>query len=86
MADHKLLLLMLATVIGDDRIPTVKRPTRDTATFGSRHKLEESSHTGESKRMAHKEVQTGSLPFVSQAPPPAWTQMSKLPPIRVHKT
>ena len=36
---------------------------------------EESSYTGESKRMAHKEVQTGSLPFLSQAPPPAWAQV-----------
>ena len=25
--------------------------------------------------MAHKEVQTGSLPFLSQAPPPAWAQV-----------
>ena len=25
--------------------------------------------------MAHQEVQTGSLPFLSQAPPPAWIQV-----------
>ena len=99
MANHKLLLLMLTTVIGDDRIRTVKGPTRDTAThMPNLHKCcpcmcynccflwlkamnrEESSYAGESQRMAHKEVQTGSLPSLSQAPLPAWVQVVEAAP------